>query len=77
MTSKGQHARAPSFKLEVPGGSEVKISLMEKIYKVRAKLKISTNRSMNHADILETVLDHWLDGANQVTPQSHLQVFSN
>jgi hypothetical protein len=56
----GKRQRAPSFKLEVPGDAAVKQRIMEKISQVRAQLSKSAKGTVNHADILETVLDSWL-----------------
>lgn len=63
--------RAPSFKLEIPGDATVKQRIMDKITRVRTKLSTSAVGSVNHADILETLLDSWLDEAPVEQPGSY------
>ena len=52
--------RAPYYKLEIPGDTGMRTELMKKIKVVRVKLFGSSGQSVNHADILNTVLDHWI-----------------
>lgn len=58
--------RAPSFKLEIPGDTSVKETIRDKMNCVRDKISNSCNMqtSVTHADILNTVLDYWLDNQN-------------
>ena len=57
---KGKRVRPPAFKLEIPGDSVVKKSIMEKLQVVRAVLMNKLQKPVNNADILENVLDGWI-----------------
>ena len=66
--NNAKRQKAPSFRLEIPGDSEVKTRLMDKISEVRSRMTKSLQRPVNHADILETLLDHYLDETADNTP---------
>ena len=74
MSQITKRQKAAHFRLEVPGDNEVKSRMMEKINKVRTKMMENLQRPVNHADIIETLLDHWLDETSDI---QGLQVRSN
>jgi hypothetical protein len=52
--------RPASFKIEVPGDNDVKEKLLHKLQQVRRIMNGNRSRPVNNGDILEHVLDAWL-----------------
>jgi len=64
--------RAPSFKVEIPGDTQYKQQFLEKMQKVREILMRKMQTLATNGNVLETVLDFWLQnhtqGVGQVNP---------
>lgn len=54
----------PSFKVQIPGDTDAKISLFEKLAKVRAALTCTLQTTVDNGIILNTALDYLLEKAN-------------
>ena len=53
-------AKPPSFKIELPGNAERKNEISEKLRSVRGSLQKTFNRPVTNSDILDAVLDFWI-----------------
>ena len=57
----GKRTRPPSFKLEIPADIPKKTLLLDKLQIVRENLMKRMNRPVNNFDIIENVLDFWIE----------------
>ncbi|KAJ8297993.1 hypothetical protein KUTeg_024524 [Tegillarca granosa] len=64
-------SRPPSFKLEIPADETNKQIIMDKMHKVRDRLVQLSNRPVNNREILETVLDKWIEANCQENQARH------
>ncbi|KAJ8314865.1 hypothetical protein KUTeg_007015 [Tegillarca granosa] len=64
-------SRPPSFKLEIPADETNKQIIMDKMHKVRDRLVRLSNRPVNNREILETVLDKWIEANCQENQARH------
>lgn len=55
---------ADAWKLPIPGNSEAKAALSGKLNKAREIIKSKMNRAVNYNDILNTVLDSYIEGGH-------------
>jgi len=55
-----KRTKAPSFKLEIAGDKEYKITIMEKLRKVHSVIVDRTKKSTNNGLLLEMMMDFWL-----------------
>ena len=54
------HARAASFKLELPGDTTKKVSILQKLQAVRKRLQAAPSKRNNNTEVIEEVLDFYL-----------------
>ena len=54
------HARAVSFKLEVPGDTAERVSFLQKLQAVRKRLRAAPSKRNNTTEVIEEVLDFYL-----------------
>ena len=54
------HARAVSFKLEVPGDTAERVSTLQELQAVRKRLRAAPSKRNNTTEVIEEVLDFYL-----------------
>ena len=57
--------KAPSFRLEIPGDQQVRDGIKDKMKLVCDRLQQSHTLQVTNGDIVNTVLDYWLDNHDQ------------
>ena len=60
VRANNNHTRTASFKLELPGDTTKKVSILQKLQAVRKRLQAAPSKRNNNTEGIEEVLDFYL-----------------
>lgn len=69
VTMNSNTKKTASFKIEFPGGADIKSAIQQKFAAVKEKMRREAQSPLNNSQVFLKLLDHWLDQAQSAEPE--------